>query len=212
MNGPSEFDRSEGVRGTEGTENLYMMKLFADMMKNDTEKFHIMPDLSKCIENYDGEIEKRPTAAKVWFEKLISVGLSSKYIVQGLLTKNHKGVDRSLHDIVEFTRVNENVIKTIRKSTTEKKIEGEKGVPSKAKRTCYTCGEKGYCKSEFKNKEVKEVLEGDVKNVKVKEVASKIENLYRPVMVNGVSLNGVVDNGSSMCSIKKVLLDMKSGQ
>ncbi|KAF2890418.1 hypothetical protein ILUMI_15755 [Ignelater luminosus] len=34
-----------------------------------------------------------------------------------------------------------------------------------------------------------EMLEGDVKNVKVKEVASKIENLYRPVMVNGVSLN-----------------------
>ncbi|KAF2880263.1 hypothetical protein ILUMI_25911 [Ignelater luminosus] len=42
------------------------------------------------------------------------------------------------------------------------------------------------------------MLEGDVKNVKVKEVASKIENLYRPVMVNGV-----VDNGSSMCTIKE---------
>ncbi|KAF2890247.1 hypothetical protein ILUMI_15926, partial [Ignelater luminosus] len=48
-----------------------------------------------------------------------------------------------------------------------------------------------------------EMLEGDVKNVKVKEVASKIENLYRPVMVNGVSLNGMVDNGSSMCIIKE---------
>ncbi|KAF2891812.1 hypothetical protein ILUMI_14361, partial [Ignelater luminosus] len=84
MNGPSEFDRSEDVRGTEGTENLNMMKLLADMMKtmennkistermvleviktkNDTEKFHILPDLSKSIENYDGEIEKGPTAAK----------------------------------------------------------------------------------------------------------------------------------------------------
>ncbi|KAF2880264.1 hypothetical protein ILUMI_25912 [Ignelater luminosus] len=72
MNGPSEFDRSEGVRGTEGTENLNMMKLFADMMKNDTEKFHIMANLSKSIENNDGEIEKRQTAAKVWFEKLVS--------------------------------------------------------------------------------------------------------------------------------------------
>ncbi|KAF2887053.1 hypothetical protein ILUMI_19120 [Ignelater luminosus] len=48
-----------------------------------------------------------------------------------------------------------------------------------------------------------EMLEGDVKNVKVKEVASKIENLYRPVMVNGVSLNGMVDNGSSMCILKE---------
>ncbi|KAF2896420.1 hypothetical protein ILUMI_09754, partial [Ignelater luminosus] len=92
MNEPSEFDRSEKVRGTEGTENLNMMKLFADMMKtmennristermvleviktkNDTEKFHIMPDLSKSIENYDGEIEKGSTAAKVWLEKLVS--------------------------------------------------------------------------------------------------------------------------------------------
>ncbi|KAF2894580.1 hypothetical protein ILUMI_11590 [Ignelater luminosus] len=92
MNGPSEFDRSEEVRGTEGTENLNMMKLLADMLKtmennristermvleviktkNDTEKFHIMPDLSKSIENYDGEIEKGPTAAKVWLEKLVS--------------------------------------------------------------------------------------------------------------------------------------------
>ncbi|KAF2891721.1 hypothetical protein ILUMI_14452, partial [Ignelater luminosus] len=363
MNGPSEFDRSEEVRGTEGTENLNMMKLLADMMKtmenristermvleviktkNDTEKFHIMPDLSKSIENYDGEIEKGPTAAKVWLEKLVSsatlhswppefilesakthligaakswynsnipelntwenfkdrfektfcmeasltdkwnkmvkriqksgeslsiyfhdkyglckalnlnfpetkeqilVGLTNKYIVQGLLAKNHEDANQVLHDIVEFTRVNENVMRTTRKETTEKKIEGGKGVLSKAERTYYKCGEKGHYKSECKNKEVKvcflckckdhlakncpnkqktgtvmtvnkiqrqevvrqdsesEMLEGDVKNVKVKEVASKIENLYRPVMVNGVSLNGMVDNGSSMCIIKE---------
>ncbi|KAF2890584.1 hypothetical protein ILUMI_15589 [Ignelater luminosus] len=80
---PSESDRSEGVLGTEGTENLNMRKLFADMMKametnristermvleviktkNDTKRFYIMLDLSKSIENYDGEIEKGPTAA-----------------------------------------------------------------------------------------------------------------------------------------------------
>ncbi|KAF2900511.1 hypothetical protein ILUMI_05675 [Ignelater luminosus] len=48
-----------------------------------------------------------------------------------------------------------------------------------------------------------QILEGDVKHVKVKEVASKVENLYRPVMVNGVSLNGMVDNGSSMCIVKE---------
>ncbi|KAF2890971.1 hypothetical protein ILUMI_15202 [Ignelater luminosus] len=364
MNGPSEFDRSEEVRETEGTENLNMMKLFADIMKtmennristermvleviktkNDTEKFHIMPDLSKSIENYDGEIEKGPTAAKFWVEKLVSsatlhswppefilesakthligaakswynskipelntlenlkdrfektfcmeasltdkwnrmvkriqrsgeslsiyfhdeyglckalnlnfpetkkqilVGLTNKFIVQGLLAKNHEDADQLLHDIVEFTRVNENVMRTTRKETTEKKIEGGKGVLSKAERTCYKCGETGHYKSECKNKEMKvcfrckckdhlakhcpnkqktgtvmtvnkiqrqevvrqdsesEMLEGDVKNVKVKEVASKIENLYRPVMVNGVSLNGMVDNGSSMCIIKE---------
>ncbi|KAF2887187.1 hypothetical protein ILUMI_18986, partial [Ignelater luminosus] len=143
-----------------------------------------------------------------------------------LLAKNHEDADQLLHDIVEFTRVNENVIRTTRKETTEKKMEGGKGVLSKAERTCYKCGEKGHYKSECKNKEVKntgtvmtvnkiqrqevvrqdlesEMLEGDVKNVKVKEVASKIENLYRPVMVNGVSLNGMVDNGSSMCIIKE---------
>ncbi|KAF2890188.1 hypothetical protein ILUMI_15985 [Ignelater luminosus] len=332
MNGPSEFDRSEEVRGTEDTENLNLMKLLADMMKtmgnnristermvleviktkHDTEKFHIMPDLSKSIENYDGEIEKGPTAAKVWLEKLVSsatlhswppefilesakthligaakswynsnipelntwenfkdrfektfcmeasltdkwnrmvkriqrsgeslsiyfhdkyglcktlkltfpetkkqilVGLTNKYVVQGLLAKNHKDADQLLHDIVEFTRVNENVMRTTRKETTERKIEEGKGVPSKAERTCYKCGKKGHYKSECKNKEMKvcflckckdhlakhcpnkqktgtvmtvnkiqrqevvrqdsesEILEGDVKNVKVKEVA-----------------------------------------
>ncbi|KAF2886418.1 hypothetical protein ILUMI_19756 [Ignelater luminosus] len=258
MNGPSEFDRSEEVRGTEGTENLNMMKLLADMIKamennristekmvleviktkNDTEKFHIMPDLSKSIENYDGEIEKGPTAAKVWLEKLsakthligaakswynsnipelntwenfkyrfektfcmeasltdkwnrmvkriqrsgeslsiyfhdkyglckalnlnfpetkeqILVDLTNKYIVQGLLAKNHEDADQLLHDIVEFTRVNENVMRTTRKETTEKKIEGGKGVLSKAERTCYKSGEKWHYKSECKNKEMK---------------------------------------------------------
>ncbi|KAF2893719.1 hypothetical protein ILUMI_12453, partial [Ignelater luminosus] len=85
----------------------------------------------------------------------ILVGLTNKYIVQGLLAKNHEDADQLLHDIVEFTRVNENVMKTTRKQTTEKKIEGGKGVLSKAERTCYKCGEKGHYKSECKNKEVK---------------------------------------------------------
>ncbi|KAF2898992.1 hypothetical protein ILUMI_07179 [Ignelater luminosus] len=43
-------------------------------------------------------------------------------------------------------------------------------------------------------------LSKSIENYDVKEVASKIENLYRLVMVNGVSL---VDNKSSMCIIKE---------
>ncbi|KAF2891206.1 hypothetical protein ILUMI_14967, partial [Ignelater luminosus] len=84
----------------------------------------------------------------------ILVGLTNKYIVQGLLAENHEDTFQLLHDIVEFTRVNENVMITTRKETIEKKIEGGKGVLSKAERTCYTCGEKGHYKSECKNKEV----------------------------------------------------------
>ncbi|KAF2897881.1 hypothetical protein ILUMI_08295 [Ignelater luminosus] len=313
MNGPSEFDRSEEVRGTEGTENLNMMKLMVLEViktKNDTEKFHIMPDLSKSIENYDGEIEKGPTAAKVWFEKLVSsatlhswppefilesakthligaakswynsnipelntwenfkdrfektfcmeasltdkwnrmvkriqrsgeslsiyfhdkyglckalnltfpetkeqilVGLTNKYIVQGLLAKNHEDADQLLHDIVEFTRVNENVMRTTRKETTEKKIEERyhlaKHCPNKQKieqKTGTVMTVNKIQRQEVVRQDLEsEMLEGDVKNVKVKEVASKIENRHRPVMVNGVSLNGMVDNGSSMCIINE---------
>ncbi|KAF2888921.1 hypothetical protein ILUMI_17252, partial [Ignelater luminosus] len=259
MNGPSEFDRSEEVRGTEATENLNMMKLLADMMKtmennristermvleviktkNDTEKFHIMPDLSKSIENYDGEIEKGPTAAKVWLEKLMSSATLHSWPPEFILesAKTHlidaakSWYNSNIPKLNTWENFKDRFEKTFVwklvslisgtewKKTTEKKIEGGKGVLSKAERTCYKCGDKGHYKSECKNKDVKvnkiqkqevvkqdlesEMLEGDVKNVKVKEVASKIENLYRPVMVNGVSLNGMVHNGSSMCIIKQ---------
>ncbi|KAF2887060.1 hypothetical protein ILUMI_19113, partial [Ignelater luminosus] len=212
MNGPSKFDRSEEVRGTEGTENLNMMKLLADMIKamennrisaermvleviktkNDTEKFHIMPDLLKalkimmdrfektfCMEasltdkwnRMVKRIQRSGESLSIYFrdkyglckalnlnfpetKEQILVGLTNKYIVQGLLAKNHEDADQLLHDIVEFTRVNENVMRTTRKETTEKKIDEEKGVPSKAEKTCYKCGEKGHYKSECKNKEV----------------------------------------------------------
>ncbi|KAF2885868.1 hypothetical protein ILUMI_20305 [Ignelater luminosus] len=229
MNAPSGFDKNEEVRGTK---------------------------------------EEGPTAARVWLEKLASSATLHSWppefvldsakthlIGAGLLAKNHEDADQLLHDIEEFTRVNENVMRTTRKETTKKKIEGGKGVPSKAETTGYKCGEKGHYKSECKNKEVEvcflckckdhlakhcpnkqkieqktgtvmtvnkiqrqevvrqdsesEMLEGDMKNVKVKEVASKIENLYRPVMVNGVSLNGMVDNGSSMCIIKESVVRHK---
>ncbi|KAF2891165.1 hypothetical protein ILUMI_15008 [Ignelater luminosus] len=225
-----------------------MMKLLADMMKamensristkkmvseviktkNDTEKFHIMPDLSKSIENYDGEIEKgrqllkfglknwyhQQSAAKSWYNSNIPElntwenfkdRFEKTFCMEASLTDKW---NRMLKRIQRS--VNENVMRTTRKETTEKKIEEGKGVSSKAERTSYKCGEKGHYKSECKNKEVKkieqktgtvmtvnkiqrqvvrqdlesEMLEGDVKNVKVKEVASKIENLYRPVMVN----------------------------
>ncbi|KAF2894005.1 hypothetical protein ILUMI_12168 [Ignelater luminosus] len=271
MNGPSEFDRSKEVRGTEGTENLNMMKLLADMMKtmennriskermvleviktkNDTEKFHIMPDLSKSIENDDGEIEKGPTAAKVWLEKLVSsatlhswppefilesakthligaakswynsnipelntwenfkdrfektfcmeasltdkwnrmvkriqrsgeslsiyfhdkyglckalnlnfpetkeqilVGLTNKYIVQGLLAKNHEDAYQLLHDIVEFTRVNENVMRTTRKETTEKKSKEGKVYYQKQREPVVSVERKGITNQNAKTK------------------------------------------------------------
>ncbi|KAF2888310.1 hypothetical protein ILUMI_17862, partial [Ignelater luminosus] len=67
-----------------------------------------------------------------------------------------------LHGIVEFTGVNESVMRTTRKETTKNKIKKGKGVTSKAKETCYKCGEKGHYKSECKNKKVKCVKSGTV--------------------------------------------------
>ncbi|KAF2891372.1 hypothetical protein ILUMI_14801, partial [Ignelater luminosus] len=193
MNGPSEFDRSEEVRGTEGTENLNMMKLLADMMKTmennristermvleefilESAKTHLIgaakswhnsniPELNTwenfkdrfektfCMEasltdKWDRmvkRIQRSGESLSIYFhdkyglckalnlnfpetKEQILVGLTNKYIVQGLLAKNHGHADQLLHDIVEFTRVNENVMRTTRKETTEKKIEGGKG-------------------------------------------------------------------------------------
>ncbi|KAF2902505.1 hypothetical protein ILUMI_03681 [Ignelater luminosus] len=87
----------------------------------------------------------------------ILAGLSSKYIVQRLPANNHEDTHQLLHDILEFTRLNEYVMRPTRRESTEKKIKGGKTVQSKAENTCYKCGEKWHYKSECKKKAMKSI-------------------------------------------------------